>query len=156
MSQIQEIIKYCQQRNPEALDQIFDSLPQNNPTQSQQVVNQIIAQLSDLDTLAWFCSYMASEINSSQDSDRPYLPIKELSKTLILLGMQPFVDFVPYHGRRIVILEPEKFSALPESVQSKLKQAFEFSVLLRRYRKGRSGEELFQINEAVRQELEVS
>ncbi|MFN6486630.1 MULTISPECIES: hypothetical protein [unclassified Nostoc] len=51
---------YCQQRQPEALDQIFDNLPVKL---NQQVVTGILAALQkDIDTLSWFCGYMASEI----------------------------------------------------------------------------------------------
>jgi hypothetical protein len=143
---IERIVRYCHKRSPEALDRIFDALPRNDENLSQRIIAAIATQLQpDLDTLSWFCGFMASEINRSEDSDRAHLPLTALSRKLIMLGFQPFQDFSPYPGQRIVILSPEKFEALPESVQADVKAAFD---LLEQ-----SGEQLQQVNEALRQEL---
>jgi hypothetical protein len=45
-----------------------------------------------IDTLSWFCGYIASEINRTEDNQKPHHPITKLSKTLITLGMEPFTE----------------------------------------------------------------
>ncbi|MEH2207148.1 MAG: hypothetical protein V7K53_24270 [Nostoc sp.] len=115
---------------------------------NQRVVTGILAALQkDIDTLSWFCGYMASEINGSEDNQKPHHPIAELSKTLIKSGMEPFTDFMPYPGCRIVILNSEKFESLPESVQAVVQQAFDI--------KESTGKEAQRINDALLQELVV-
>ena len=66
---------------------------------------------------------------------------------LPLPGMEPFTDFMPYPGCRIVILNSEKFESLPESVQAVVQQAFDI--------KESTGEEAQRINDALLQELVV-
>jgi hypothetical protein len=145
---IDRILHYCHTRHPEALDRIFDALPQDDEILSQQLLVETVAQLqADVDTLGWFCGYMASEINCCEDSDRPQLPMTELSKKLIKAGMQAFVDFVPYPGQRLVIVNPEKFAALPVPLLAGLRDAFDLME--------QSGEQLQQVNEALRQEFRV-
>jgi hypothetical protein len=61
--------------------------------------------------------------------------------------MQPFVDFMPYIGCRISILNIEKFEALPAKVQAAVKEAFDVME--------RSDEEFKTINEALLAEMEV-
>lgn len=142
---VESAVRYCQQRSPGALDQIFDNLPVNL---NQQVVTGILAAFQgDVDSLSWFCGYMASEINCTQDNQKPYHPIAELSKTLITSGMEPFTDFMPYPGCRIVILNSEKFESLPESVQASVQQAFDI--------KESTGKEAQRINDGLLQELMV-
>ncbi|AVH66319.1 hypothetical protein [Nostoc sp. 'Peltigera membranacea cyanobiont' N6] len=142
---IESAVRYCHKRRPEALDSIFDYLPVNL---NQRVVTGILAALQkDIDTLSWFCGYMASEINGSEDNQKPHHPIAELSKTLIKSGMEPFADFMPYPGCRIVILNSEKFESLPESVQAVVQQAFDI--------KESTGKEAQRINDALLQELVV-
>ncbi len=93
IKKVEDAVRYCQQRSPEALDSIFDHLPVNF---TQQVITGILAAFQkDIDTLSWFCGYMASEINRTQDNQKPHHPIAELSKTLIQAGMEPFTDFMP-------------------------------------------------------------
>jgi hypothetical protein len=66
---VESAVRYCQQRQPEALDQIFDNLPVKL---NQQVVTGILAAFQgDIDTLSWLCGYFASEINSTSDNDKP-------------------------------------------------------------------------------------
>jgi hypothetical protein len=145
---IEHIVRDCHQRSPEALDRTFDALPRNDEPLSQSIITAIVAHLqSDLDTLSWFCGYMASEISRCEDSDRSHLPITALSRTLITLGFQPFQDFSPYPGQRIIILSPEKFEALPKCARAEVEAAFD---LLEQ-----SGEQVQQVNEAIRQELNV-
>lgn len=142
---IESAVRYCHKRNPESLDQIFDYLPVNL---NQQVLDGTVAALEkDIDNLSWLCGYFASEINSSSDNDKPYHPIMLLSKLLITSGMQPFVDFMPYVGCRISILNNEKFEALPPKVQAAVKEAFDVTET--------SGEEAQRINEALLRELSV-
>ena len=142
---IESAVRYCHKRHPEALDNIFDYLPVNL---NQRVVTGILAALrKDIDTLSWFCGYMASEINRSEDNQKPHHPIAELSKTLITSRMEPFTDFMPYPGCRIVILNSEKFESLPESVQAVVQQAFDI--------KESTGKEAQRINDALLQELVV-
>jgi hypothetical protein len=146
---IDRIVRYCHKRSPEALDRVFDTLPHNDEHLSQQIIAATVAQLrTDLDTLSWFCGYMASEINHSEDSDRAHLPLTSLSAKLITLGFQPFIDFVPYPGRRIIILDADRFAALPVSIQAEIKVAFDLME--------QSGEQVQQVNEALSQELFVS
>ncbi|MDZ7960901.1 MAG: hypothetical protein RMY34_23980 [Aulosira sp. DedQUE10] len=142
---IESAVCYCYKRHPEALDNIFDYLPVNL---NQRVVTGILVALQkDIDTLSWFCGYMASEINRSEDNQKPHHPIAELSKTLIKSGMEPFTDFMPYPGCRIVILNSEKFESLPESFQAVVQQAFDI--------KESTGKEAQRINDALLQELVV-
>jgi hypothetical protein len=100
-----------------------------------------------IDTLSWFCGYIASEINRTEDNQKPHHPITKLSKTLITLGMEPFTDFMPYPGCRIVILNSEKFESLPEEVQAIVQQAFDVTES--------SSEEAQRVNDALLQELVV-
>jgi hypothetical protein len=145
-NQIDRIVRYCHKRSPEALDRIFDTLPQTDEHLSQQIIAATVAQLrNDLDTLSWFCGYMASEINRNEDNSRVHLPLTSLSAKLIMLGFQPFIDFVPYPGRRIIILDADRFAALPAPIQAEIKAAFD---LLEQ-----SGEQVQQVNEALRQEF---
>ncbi|MEH1919391.1 hypothetical protein [Nostoc sp.] len=142
---IESAVRYCHKRHPENLDSIFDNLPVNL---NQRVVTGILAALQkDIDTLSWFCGYMASEINRSEDNQKSHHPIAELSKTLIISGMEPFTDFMPYPGCRLVILNSEKFQSLPESVQTIVQQAFDI--------RESSGTEAQRINDALLQELMV-
>jgi hypothetical protein len=143
---IQCIVRYCQKQSPEALDRIFDALPKQDETLSQRIVNGTVAQLqSDLDTLSWFCGYMASEINRREDSDRAYLPITELSKKLITAGPQPFLDFIPYIGQRLVILDPKQLEALPVEIRDEIKATFDL--------REKTGQQFTQMNEALKEEL---
>lgn len=91
---VEQVVRYCQKRHPEALDQIFDNLPVGRTVPEYQRLNQQIltgttnALTGDIDTLAWFCGYIASEINRSEDNNKPHHPITLLSKLLIKHGMQ--------------------------------------------------------------------
>lgn len=126
---IERMVRHCQKRNPEALDRLLDSVhldhtPQEIERLSYQLTQGTVAQIqSDIDTLSWFCGYMASEVNSSEDNAR-HLPIAELSKKLILAGMHPFQDFAPYPDRRLVVIDIQKAEALPRDLQDELKAAF--------------------------------
>ncbi|MEH2096895.1 hypothetical protein [Nostoc sp.] len=142
---VESAVRYCHKRQPEALDKIFDNLPVKL---NQQVLDGTVAALKkDIDSLSWLCGYFASEINSTSDNDKSYHPITLLSKLLIKSGMQPFVDFMPYIGCRISILNNDKFEALPPRVQAAVKEAFDVVET--------SGEEAQRINEALLRELEV-
>jgi hypothetical protein len=143
---IESAVSYCQQRNPEALDQIFDNLPVKL---NKQVLDGTVAALeTDIDALSWLCGYFASEINSTSDNQKPRHSIAKLSKLLITSGMKPFCDFAPYPGCRIIILDTDKFESLPEEVQTIVQQAFNVTE--------QSGEEAQRINYALLQELTVT
>jgi hypothetical protein len=138
-------IKYCQQRYPEALDNIFDN---HAPEFNQQIFPKVIAALkNDIDTLGWFCGYLCSEINVSADNNKPQ-PISELSKLLINHGMELFEDFSPYPGRRVVIGNADKFEALPQEIQDQVNQFFEV--------RETPSEEAKRINDAMLQELIIT
>lgn len=132
------LVCYCRHRCPESLDEIFDNLPAN--------VNEIVLEGAlkvlqlDSNTLSWFCSYMASEINHSEDNYKPLHPIMELSRILIEAGMQPFTDFMPYVGCRLIIDNMDKFEALPKSILAALQQYYRVVE--------NSGEQFQQINNA--------
>jgi len=85
----------------------------------------VAAIKSDIETLSWFCSYLSSEINRSEDNNNPCHPIQDLAKILITAGMQPLDDFMPYLGCRIVIMKTKKFEALPDVLKTAVKEAFE-------------------------------
>ncbi|MBH8564422.1 hypothetical protein I8748_19925 [Nostoc sp. CENA67] len=137
-------VRHCRQRSPEGLDSIFDNLPVNL---NKQVVAATLAALQqDIDTLSWYCGYFAGEINRAEDNQKPN-SITKLSKILITTGMEPFADFVPYPGCRIVILNSEKFESLPEEVKAIVQQAF---VVMEN-----SSEEVQRVNDALLQELVV-
>ncbi|BAZ71275.1 hypothetical protein NIES4106_60720 (plasmid) [Fischerella sp. NIES-4106] len=142
---IESVVHYCHKRHPEALDQIFDTLPVN--LNKQLVAGTVAALSGDTDTLAWFCGYMASAINRSEDNQKPHHPITLLSKLLIKHQMQPFSDFMPYPGSRLVILNTEKFAVLPTEVQAAVQQAYEVTET--------TGEEAQRVNNALLEELVV-
>jgi len=150
---IELVVCYCQKRSSEALDQIFDNLPVGRTVQEYQRLNQQIltgttnALTGDIDTLAWFCGYIASEINRSEDNHKPHHPITLLSKLLIKHGMQPFADFSPYPGCRLIIINTEKFAALPEQVQKLVQSAFDVMES--------TDEQAIQVNNALLEELVV-
>jgi len=112
---IQQVVHHVQSRHPEALDLVFDSLPVNI---NEQVLTGTLATIEkDIDTLSWFCGYFAGEINHSEDNEVPRHPITDLAKIFIEAGagMQPFIDFTPYPGCRLVIANTAKFESLPVS-----------------------------------------
>lgn len=139
---IEAAIQYCQRRSPEQLDYIFDNLPIDHETL------QAIAGRLDIDTLAWLCSYLCSEINYTQDNYKAKHSIAELSKLLIQAGMQAFVDFMPYPTCRIIIMDVDKFESLPLEIQYQVAATFKLQEV--------SGEEADQINTALLQELTVN
>jgi hypothetical protein len=61
----ESVVFYCQQRSPEKLDTIFDY---QSPEINHQICAKLVAVL-DIDTIAWFCGYLASEINCTQDNN---------------------------------------------------------------------------------------
>ncbi|NJN11530.1 MAG: hypothetical protein HC815_27570 [Richelia sp. RM1_1_1] len=138
---VERVVRYFQKRQPEALDQIFDNV---NNHLNNEVVASALAIL-DADTKSWLCGYFASEINSTQDNNKPHHPIVLLSKLLIKSGMEPFSDFMPYPGCRIMIINYEKFEALPPKVQALVQESFNITESNR--------EETRQINDALLEEL---
>lgn len=112
-------IRYCQQQYPEGLDNIFDNHP---PEFNNQIWHRVISAL-DIDTIAWFCGYLCSEINTSSDNNKPY-PIGKLSAVLISQGMTIFEDFTPYPGQRLLVGNQEKFKTLPQELQDTVNQLF--------------------------------
>jgi hypothetical protein len=151
---VERVVRYCQKRSPEALDRVFDAMTRGctlteGEWRSEKVILGTLAQIgADLDTLAWFCGYMAGEINRREDNQREHLPLTHLSKRLAECGLQPFLDFVPYPGQRLVILSVEKVAALPPELRVELEAKFDLIE--------KSGEELQQVNDALIQELTVS
>ncbi|MEO1375487.1 MAG: hypothetical protein AAFW70_14455 [Cyanobacteria bacterium J06635_10] len=61
--------------------------------------------------------------------------------------MKAFVDFSPYPGCRLVIINTDKFAALPEKVKSLMQEAFDVNQA--------SSEEVLRINDALLEELMV-
>lgn len=147
-SQINEIVELsvgcCYQRNPELLDEIFDDLPVE--INKQILSGTVTALQGDIDSTAWFCGYFAGAVNRKEDNEKPHL-IVLLSKMLIKSGMEAFADFSPYPGRRLVIINTEKFAALPEKVKLLMQEAFDVNEA--------SGEEVLRINNAILEELMV-
>ncbi|MBW4447654.1 MAG: hypothetical protein KME38_12510 [Spirirestis rafaelensis WJT71-NPBG6] len=143
---IEQVVYYCQKRSPKALDQIFDNLPVGRTAQEYKRLNQQIltgttnALASDIDSLAWFCGYIASGINRSEDN-KAHRPIILLSKLLIKHGMQPFTDFSPYPGCCLILINTEKFAALPEQVQKLVEEAFDVMES--------TGDQAIQVNNAL-------
>jgi hypothetical protein len=90
---------------------------------------------SDLDTLSWLCGYLASEINHTEDNNKPH-PIRELSR---------FEDFTPYPVCRIMIANTKKFEALPQDIQNRVYQFFDIYET--------TSEETQLMNEAILQEF---
>jgi len=128
---VEQVVKFCLEWSPEALDAIFNSLSSKRTAKQYQQLNQkvlwgsVAAIKSDIETLSWFCSYLSSEINRSEDNNNPCHPIQDLAKILITAGMQPLDDFMPYLGCRIVIMKTKKFEALPDVLKTAVKEAFE-------------------------------
>lgn len=124
-SQISEIIELavgcCHQRSPELLDEIFDDLPVE--INKQLLVGTVAALQGDTGSLAWFCGYFAGAVNCKEDNEKPHL-IVSLSKMLIKNGMQAFVDFSPYPGHRLVIINTKKFESLPPKTQALMQSRF--------------------------------
>jgi BarA-like signal transduction histidine kinase len=150
---VDRIVRLCQKRSPEALDKIFDTMHVGLTQTEAENLSMQVTQLTtaalraDSDTLAWWCGYMASEINSSADNNRQNLRITMLSRTLIDVGLMPFQDFVPYPGRRLILVDSARFATLPPSLQQAMHDLFDMDE--------KTGEEVDQINEAIRQELVV-
>ena len=147
-TEINEIIELsvgcCHQRSPELLDEIFDDLPVEI---NKQILSGTVAALNcDTDSLAWFCGYFAGAINRSEDNEKPHL-IMLLSKMLIKNGMEAFADFSPYTGRRLVILNTQKFESLPPKTQALMQEAFDVNEA--------SSEKVLRINNAILEELVV-
>ena len=61
--------------------------------------------------------------------------------------MKAFTDFSPYPGRRLVIINTEKFAVLPEKVQILVRDSFDVNAM--------SGEEVKRVNDALLEELVV-
>ncbi|BAZ18914.1 hypothetical protein NIES4071_107990 (plasmid) [Calothrix sp. NIES-4071] len=142
---IEQAVNNCRHRNPEALDKIFDNLPVEL---NNKVLQGLVKTLNqDIDSLSWLCGYFASEINSTSDNDKPRQPIILLSKLLMKHGMQPFIDFTPYTGCRIHIIDTDKFEALPAKVQEAINGAFDILE--------HSDEEARAINDAMLAEMLV-
>ncbi|MBR8840437.1 MAG: hypothetical protein DSM106950_42250 [Stigonema ocellatum SAG 48.90 = DSM 106950] len=143
---IEQVVHHCQTRHPEALDNIFDNLPVSI---NEQVLESTLAILSsDINQFSWFCGYMAGEINRTEDNYKPRHPIAELSKILIAAGMQPFIDFTPYPGCRLVIANVKKFESLPEDVLAVVREVFDFVKT--------PDQQIQEINDALLQELVIS
>ena len=141
----ERVVQYACDRSPESLDRVFDNLPAKL---NLQVLNGVIATLEkDIDTVAWLCSYFAGEINSSEDNNKSHNSITLLSKLLMSYGMKPFVDFMPYTGCRISVLNADKFKALPTQVHEVIKKGCNVTEV--------SVEEARRINEALLQEIEI-
>ncbi|MEA5574191.1 hypothetical protein [Calothrix sp. UHCC 0171] len=139
---VEQAVRHAQKRNPKALDQIFDNLPVK---MNKRVLDGAVAVLTqDIDTLAWLCGYFAGEINSASDNDKPNQPIILISKLLIKYKMQPFVDFMPYVGCRISILDVDKFEALPAKVQEVVQAGFHAIEM--------TDEEMKRMNDALMEE----
>jgi len=88
---VESAVRYCHQRSPEGLDRIFDHQPiglnQQTIGLNQQIITGIVAAFQkDIDTLSWFCSYMASEINHREDNYKPYHPIAEWEQNSDYIG----------------------------------------------------------------------
>lgn len=127
---VERSVRYCQKRSPEELDYLFDSILAFSPAKQKQVSNSLIegigeALKSDIETTIWFCSYLASEINTSNDTNKPYLPIANLCKVLIESGLIVFKDFVPATGCRIIITNNQKFLSLPKETQEYIQTYYE-------------------------------
>ncbi|MEM7713429.1 MAG: hypothetical protein AAF349_07600 [Cyanobacteria bacterium P01_A01_bin.68] len=147
-SQINELIEIavgcCYQRNPELLDEIFDNLPID--LNKHVIMGTVAALQGNVDSTAWFCGYFARAINHSEDNEKPHLIIL-LSKMLIKNGMEVFVDFSPYPGCRLMVINIEKFESLPPKVQALMQEAFDVNEA--------SGKEVLRINDAILEELMV-
>ena len=140
---VEQTLNHCRKQNPEGLDRIFDKLPVEF---NKKILAGVLADLDDdTDNLAWFCGYLAGEVNRSEDNGKPRHPISLLSKILIKYGMRPFEDFSPDPGCRLMILNAQKFEALPEDIQALVKGTFKIIE--------RTGEEAKQINDALLKEL---
>ena len=137
-------VNHCHKQNPEGLDQIFDNLPAE--LNKQVLVGTVAALHGDTDSLSWFCGYFAGSIDRSEDNDKPHF-IVLLSKLLIKHGMEAFADFAPYPGRRLVIINTEKFATLPDKVQILVRDSFDVNAM--------SGEEVKRVNDALLEELMV-
>lgn len=143
---IDRIVRLCHKKQPEALDRIFDNPVLQAPEMSEQVLSGCVASLqSEPDILAWWCGYMCSEINRSEDNDRTHLPMTTLARKLIDAGLLPYQDFMPYPGQRLVFLNGDLFETLPPQLQTEIQAAFDVE--------RPSDEQFRQNNEAIRQEL---
>ena len=137
-------VNHCHEQNPEGLDQIFDNL--SAELNKQVLVGTVAALHGDTDSLSWFCGYFAGAINRSEDNDKPHFTVL-LSKLLIKHGMEAFADFAPYPGRRLVIINTDKFETLPDKVQILVRDSFDVNAM--------SGEEVKRVNDALLEELVV-
>lgn len=143
---IDRVVQLCHKKNPEALDLIFDNPAIQAPETSEQVFSGCVALLqAEPDVLAWWCGYMCSEINRSEDNQREHLPMTTLARKLIDAGLLPYRDFMPYPGQRLILLDGDLFKTLPLQLQAEMQAAFNLE--------RPTDEEFRQNNEAIRQEL---
>ena len=123
---IDRIVQLCCSKYPEALDLIFDDPKVQDPQLSEQILSGCVDALqSQPAVLAWWCGYMCSEINRSEDNTRIPLPMTALAHKLIESGLLPYRDFMPYQGQRLIILNHNLFEALPSQLQSEIQAAFD-------------------------------
>lgn len=115
---VEKFLSYCRQRNPEALDTIYKHYPSDIVWELLQCAITAFFY-DDVDSLAWFCSYTASEIKCSSDNDKK-LPTMQLSKILIKLGLIPYTDFIPNFHDRLIINNMAKFEALHPDIKALL------------------------------------
>jgi tetratricopeptide (TPR) repeat protein len=119
------IIELIGKRNPERLDIIFDTFSQAKEFHKHIIKTVCISLGDDYDSLAWFCSYMSSEINTTADNNKPN-PTFHLAKTLLEQGFKFFEDFCPgqqFPGQ-IVIFNTDKLGKLDPRVREKLEKDF--------------------------------
>jgi tetratricopeptide (TPR) repeat protein len=119
------IIELIGQRNPERLDIIFGSFSQAEEFYKNVIKTVCISLGDNYDSLAWFCSYMSSEINTIADNNKPN-PTFHLAKTLLEQGFKFFEDFFPgnqFPGQ-IVIFNTDKLGKLDPRVREKLEKDF--------------------------------
>ncbi|MBH8563823.1 tetratricopeptide repeat protein [Nostoc sp. CENA67] len=125
---IDNIITLIKQKNPERLDAVFDTFG-HTVSFNKSITQALRLELeNDHDSLAWFCSYVSSEINSKADNNN-LNPSMNMVKLLLDNEFKIFEDFIPGNDfpGRILIVNDKKFNQLPSHVKQKLEQDFNIS-----------------------------
>lgn len=98
----------------------------------------------DADSIGWLCGYMASEINTQTDNHRQDLLITTISQLLVKAGWQPFTDFVPLPGNRLLVCDQNLVKFLPPKIRAVLENFASISA--------RGREEVGKIIDALKSE----
>ena len=109
-------------RCPEELNQIFGDVTPGS-TEALDLLQGVLDGFGECpEELAWFCGYVADEIDESGDEPGD---ITNLSRKLIDGGLKPYKEFAPYPNGRLLILDHEAtFKKLDSALVQEIRDEF--------------------------------